>query len=37
VFLLACGLATAGYVLVRVAWSVYLRRAWRARRLRRTR
>lgn len=31
IFLLACLLATAGYVVVRVGWSVYLRRAWHAR------
>lgn len=36
VFLLACLLAAAGYVLVRLAWSAYLRRAWLARKRRRT-
>jgi uncharacterized protein (DUF2062 family) len=35
VFLLACILAALGYVLVRTIWSIYLRRAWRARRQRR--
>ena len=32
VFLLATLLAVSGYVVVRVGWSVYLRRAWAARR-----
>lgn len=32
VFLLACGLAVAGYLLVRVLWSIHLRRAWARRR-----
>ena len=32
VFLLAVVLALIGYVVVRVAWSIYLRRAWMARR-----
>jgi len=36
VFLLACLLAVIGYVLVRVGWSIYLRRAWARRRQRRT-
>jgi uncharacterized protein (DUF2062 family) len=35
VFLLACLLAVAGYVAVRVLWSIHLRRAWIARRRRR--
>ena len=35
VFLLACILAAIGYFVVRIAWSVYLRMAWRQRRLRR--
>ena len=35
VFLLACLLAVAGYVFVRVLWSIHLRRAWVARRRRR--
>ena len=35
VFLLACLLAAAGYVLVRVLWNIHLRRAWIARRQRR--
>jgi uncharacterized protein (DUF2062 family) len=35
VFLLACLLAAAGYVTVRVLWSIHLRRAWIARRRRR--
>jgi uncharacterized protein (DUF2062 family) len=35
VFLLACLLAAAGYVIVRVGWNIYLRRAWAARRRRR--
>ncbi|HEU0200040.1 MAG TPA: DUF2062 domain-containing protein [Burkholderiaceae bacterium] len=35
VFMLAVLLATAGYVIVRVIWSIYLRRAWAARRRRR--
>ena len=34
VFLLACGLAVAGYVIVRVLWSAWLRRQWHRRRLR---
>ena len=34
VFLLACLLAAAGYVIVRVLWSIHLRRAWIARRRR---
>lgn len=33
--LLACLLAALGYVVVRLAWSLYLRRAWAARRQRR--
>jgi len=32
VFLLACLLSAAGYVVVRVLWSIHLRRAWVARR-----
>lgn len=32
VFLLACLLSAFGYLLVRLGWSIYLRRAWRARR-----
>ncbi|MBS1163161.1 MAG: hypothetical protein H6R03_1057 [Burkholderiaceae bacterium] len=36
VFLLACLLAASGYVIVRVLWSIHLRRAWIARRRRRT-
>jgi uncharacterized protein (DUF2062 family) len=32
VFLLACLLSGLGYLLVRVGWSIYLRRAWHARR-----
>ncbi len=35
VFLLACGLSVAGYVVVRLGWNLYLRRAWAARRRRR--
>jgi hypothetical protein len=35
VFLLACLLAFAGYLIVRVLWSIHLRRAWIARRRRR--
>lgn len=35
VFLLACLLAGSGYVIVRVGWSIYLRRAWSARKRRR--
>ena len=35
VFLLACLLAVAGYVIVRVLWNIHLRRAWVARRRRR--
>jgi hypothetical protein len=35
VFLLACLLAAAGYVVVRVLWNIHLRRAWMARRQRR--
>jgi uncharacterized protein (DUF2062 family) len=35
VFLLACLLAAAGYVVVRLLWNVHLRRAWLARRRRR--
>ena len=35
VFLLACLLAVAGYVIVRVLWNIHLRRAWIARRRRR--
>jgi uncharacterized protein (DUF2062 family) len=35
VFLLACILAATGYVLVRVGWSAYLRRAWHRRRQKR--
>ncbi|HXF47521.1 MAG TPA: DUF2062 domain-containing protein [Burkholderiaceae bacterium] len=35
VFLLACTLAALGYVAVRLLWSVYLRRAWIARKRRR--
>ena len=35
VFLLACLLAVLGYLVVRVAWSVHLRRAWARRRSRR--
>ncbi|HTN48769.1 MAG TPA: DUF2062 domain-containing protein [Burkholderiaceae bacterium] len=34
VFLLACLLSVLGYLVVRALWSVHLRRAWRARRLR---
>jgi len=34
VFLLACLLSVLGYLVVRGLWSVHLRRAWRARRLR---
>ena len=37
VFLLAAVLAVLGYVVVRVAWSIYLRRAWAARRRQRAR
>jgi hypothetical protein len=36
VLLLACILAAAGYVIVRVMWSIHLRRAWARRRLRRS-
>lgn len=36
VFLLACLLAALGYVVVRALWSIHLRRAWSARRRRRT-
>lgn len=32
ILLLACLLAALGYVVVRVGWSIYLRRAWAARR-----
>jgi hypothetical protein len=35
VFLLACLLALAGYLIVRVLWNIHLRRAWIARRRRR--
>lgn len=35
VFLLACLLSALGYVAVRTLWSIYLRRAWLARRQRR--
>lgn len=35
VLLLACALAVAGYVVVRFGWSLYLRRAWTARRAQR--
>jgi uncharacterized protein (DUF2062 family) len=35
VFLLACTLATVGYFVVRVAWSIHLRHAWRQRSRRR--
>jgi len=35
VFLLACVLSAIGYVVVRIAWSVYLRNAWRRRKQRR--
>lgn len=35
VFLLACLLSAAGYVIVRVAWNLHLRHAWHARRRRR--
>lgn len=35
VFLLACLLAGAGYVVVRVLWNIHLRRAWAARQRRR--
>jgi uncharacterized protein (DUF2062 family) len=35
VFLLACILATIGYFAVRIAWSIYLRTAWRQRKQRR--
>ena len=35
VFLLACLLSAAGYVVVRLAWTIYLRREWSARRRRR--
>jgi len=35
VFLLACLLSVTGYFIVRIAWSVYLRVAWRKRRQRR--
>lgn len=35
VFLLACLLATAGYLIVRLVWNVHLRLAWAARRKRR--
>lgn len=35
VFLLAVILAAIGYIVVRVLWSIYLRRAWTARRRRR--
>jgi uncharacterized protein (DUF2062 family) len=34
VFLLACVLATAGYVIVRLLWSAWLRRQWHQRRKR---
>jgi uncharacterized protein (DUF2062 family) len=37
VFLLACILAAVGYVSVRALWSIHLRRAWAARRRRRSR
>jgi len=37
VFLLACLLAAAGYVIVRVLWNIHLRRAWIARRQRQQR
>jgi uncharacterized protein (DUF2062 family) len=37
VFLLALVLALAGYIVVRVGWSIYLRRAWLARRRKRAR
>jgi uncharacterized protein (DUF2062 family) len=37
VFLLACLLAAAGYFVVRVGWSVYLRGAWQQRKQRRGR
>lgn len=37
VFLLACLLSALGYLLVRVGWSIYLRRAWQARKGRRIR
>ncbi len=36
VFLLACILSVAGYVAVRVMWSIHLRRAWARRRQRRS-
>lgn len=36
VFLLACLLAAAGYVVVRVLWNIHLRRTWVARKRRRT-
>jgi uncharacterized protein (DUF2062 family) len=35
IFLLACLLSVTGYFVVRIAWSVYLRAAWRRRRQRR--
>lgn len=35
VFLLACLLAVLGYFAVRIAWNIYLRRAWHTRRRRR--
>lgn len=35
VFLLACLLSATGYFVVRVGWSVYLRRAWQKRKQRR--
>jgi hypothetical protein len=31
VFLLACLISASGYLMVRLAWSVYLRRTWQAR------
>jgi hypothetical protein len=36
VLMLACILATIGYFVVRVAWTIHLRRAWQRRRERRT-
>ena len=35
VFLLACLLSAAGYFIVRLAWSIYLRRSWHLRKQRR--
>jgi len=35
IFLLACLLSAAGYFVVRLAWSIYLRRSWHVRKQRR--